>query len=366
MFRLTMLNVEQGDCLWLDYGEPLMPRRILIDGGPTGTTALRDCIARALGADPNNQLHFELLIITHVDDDHIAGVLDLLKTLPHGVSFGDVWFNAYKHLVAPDRLGPVQGESLSELIERHALPWNRAFGGLGVVIPDRGSLPRIQFADGMTLTLLSPTIQRLTNLKPVWEKKVIEAGLLPGRRPSAPPEDLLGHRDVWPPDILALAAKPPNDDREEANGSSIAVLAEYGGHSVLLAADAFAPVLEDSIGRLLTERKCERLAVDAFKLLHHGSRRNLRNGLLQLLRCPRYLISTSGKRFAHPDNEAMARVLIHGGAKPLLAFNYASEWSRRWRDDPPRGAPTYTACYPPDGSTGLSIVIPNADPGAGY
>jgi beta-lactamase superfamily II metal-dependent hydrolase len=357
MLRLTMLGVEHGDCLWLDYGDPGAPRRILIDGGPTGTTALRERIVRELAATPDGRLHFELLIVSHVDDDHIGGVLDLLGALPRGVSFGDVWFNAYKHLVALDRLGPVQGERLSELIERHRLPWNRAFDGLGAAVPDRGLLPTIQLADGMTLTLLSPTMQRLAALRPVWEKKVTEAGLIPGGRPGAPPEDLLGRRDSWPPDVRALAVKRTSDDREEANGSSIAILAEYGAHSILLAADAFSIVLEASIERLLIERDVERLALGALKVPHHGSRGNVRNGLLQLLHCPRYLVSTSGKRFMHPDNEALARILVHGGSNPLLAFNYDSESTRRWRDDPPRGAPVYTTCYPPDRSAGLSIAM---------
>jgi hypothetical protein len=79
--------------------------------------------------------------------------------------------------------------------------------------------------------------------------------------------------------------------------------------------------------------------------------------LLQLLHCERYLVSTSGKRFAHPDNEALARVVVHGGSNPLLAFNYVSPWTRRWRDEPPRHAPVYKTCYPLDGSVGLSIGL---------
>ncbi len=42
--------------------------------------------------------------------------------------------------------------------------------------------------------------------------------------------------------------------RRRANGSSIAVLVEYGRRRCLLAADAFAPVLADGLGRLASER----------------------------------------------------------------------------------------------------------------
>ena len=50
-------------------------------------------------------------------------------------------------------------------------------------------------------------------------------------------------RAVFDPDLAALAAKATTKDRAVANGSSIAVLLEHRGASVLLAADAFVPVL---------------------------------------------------------------------------------------------------------------------------
>jgi hypothetical protein len=354
MLTLEMLPADHGDCLWLEYGEASTPRRILIDGGPSGSRALREQLARRVAAAPDGKLHFELLVITHVDDDHIAGVLDLFERPPAGVGFGDIWFNAYKHLVAPDKLGPPQGEKLSRLLDKAELPWNRAFKGLAVVIPEKATLPSRTLADGMTLTLLSPTMKELVALRRVWCEKCIRAGLMPGQVDEEEPEDLLGRRDTWPPDVRAEAAKKPSFDREEANGSSIALLAEFDSKTLLLAGDAFAPVLQNSIERLLRERQAERLRLDAFKLSHHGSRKNLSNNLLQLLRCPRYLISTSGKQFGHPDNEALSRVVVHGGREPRLSFNYVSKFNRGWRI-PPRGAPTYAARYPEDGTAGLTI-----------
>ena len=97
------------------------------------------------------------------------------------------------------------------------------------------------------------------------------------------------------------------------NGTSIAVLAEYGGASALLAADAHAPVLVQSIRRLLASRRLEKLKVDVFKVSHHGSQNNVSSELVQLLDCPRYLISTNGDHFFHPDRQAIARILKYGG-----------------------------------------------------
>lgn len=37
MLRMEMLLAGHGDCLWIEYGDPTAPRRVLIDGGATGT-----------------------------------------------------------------------------------------------------------------------------------------------------------------------------------------------------------------------------------------------------------------------------------------------------------------------------------------
>src|SRR5262245_38687628 len=96
MLRIEMLTDGHGDCLWFEYGNPSKPSRVLIDGGATGTykRALRDKL-RALGAQTPP---FELLVVTHIDADHIAGTLDLLEDRDMPFKASDVWFNGYRHL----------------------------------------------------------------------------------------------------------------------------------------------------------------------------------------------------------------------------------------------------------------------------
>ena len=114
------------------------------------------------------------------------------------------------------------------------------------------------------------------------------------------------------------------------NGTSIAVLAEFRGAAALLSADAHAPVLAGSIRSLLKKRRGERLKLDAFKVSHHASQNNLSTELLELLDCPRYLVSTNGEHFCHPDREAVARIIKYGGARPSLYFNYRSKYNDVW------------------------------------
>ena len=154
-----------------------------------------------------------------------------------------------------------------------------------------------------------------------------------------------------------LADADFDGDPSKPNGSSIGFLAEYEGKSALLVGDAHAPVLVDAIGRLLSDRQEERLRVNAFKLPHHASQNNLSQELLELLDCERYLVSTNGSYFDHPDREAIARVIKYGGEVPKICFNYRSEDNKIWDADRMHEPYDYEAVFPKDGEEGLLVDL---------
>src|SRR6266540_1207398 len=218
-----MLPAQQGDALWIEYGDASAPSRVLIDAGTPPTHEVVK--ERILQLEPDDR-RFELLVVTHIDTDHIGGVLKLLADDTLGLEFDEVWFNAWRHLeaVPTDRLGPIDGEILSVLLDHAGSPWNDAFGEGPAMVPAAGALP--------------------------------SHGL---------------------PDVIA-----PN------------------------------------VARLIQERGTQKLAIDVFKLPHHGSMHNISNDLLSLVSCGRYLFSSSGAIFGHPDQEAVARVIVNGGSEPDL------------------------------------------------
>ncbi len=97
--------------------------------------------------------------------------------------------------------------------------------------------------------------------------------------------------------------------------------------------------------------------LDAFKLPHHGSKANVDRELLERVTCRRYLVSTSGAVFGHPDREAMARVIKFGGPTPTLCFNFASAKNRVWDDDTLRADHGYATVYPEAGEEGLAVEL---------
>src|SRR5213593_4715144 len=118
-----MLPANHGDCILIEWGAKQSPRRILVDGGPTYAWK------RLGGLFGKTALNFDLVVITHIDFDHIGGVLQFLAKPPAGVSVDQVWFNAYQHLPESDELGAPQAEVLTDVINRRKLPWNRSFKG---------------------------------------------------------------------------------------------------------------------------------------------------------------------------------------------------------------------------------------------
>lgn len=360
MLRIEMLPAAHGDALWIEYGEAANPCRVLIDGGPDHTyESLRWRIVDL----PKSARHFELLIITHVDCDHIEGIIKLLQDDDLGCTFGDIWFNDWKQIEhLPNRadlkpaLGPTHGEFLGALIEeRSNQKWNDPWSGDLIWVPPGRNLPRHTLPGGLELTLLSPGLDELEALRKEWDKVVRDAGFAPGDKDAAleqlakqkrlrPPEERLGDEEV---------AK--SMDNSEANGSSIAVLAEFDGKRLLLAGDAFPVRLRESLDAWLQETGESKVKLDAFKLPHHGSKKNTTPQLLQRISCRDYLISTSGAVFDHPDEETID-LLLKGHnprGRARFHFNYRTTDTGSWADPADQENRDYEAYYPTGGALNI-------------
>jgi hypothetical protein len=361
MFQLEMLPAGHGDCLWIEYGEPGDEHRILVDGGfGTAYHALRARLEKL----PEKDRHFELMVVSHVDADHIEGMVSLLADPKVAFTCGDFWFNGWEQISGNGvDFGAVQGEYLSALIKRRGLPWNRAFEGAAVVVLEDEPLPVHELPGGLRLTLLSPTPHHLRVLAATWHDECVKAGLVPGVAAPAMAHLEKRARRLVPsfaldaePEVEVWARAPFSKDSSVANGSSIAFLAEYGGRRVLLGADAYSDVLEANVARLAKERGEAVLALDAFKLPHHGSDANLSASLMSQVRPRRILVSTNGDRFGHPDPEALARV-VKSGAGMELVFNYRSEENEVWDNPGWKKSYGYSTWYPADDQDGARVEL---------
>jgi len=313
------LPAYHGDCILISFPDRGMNRNVLIDTGPSKTYGKRNCILnKELSRIKNNGEFIDLLVITHIDDDHIAGALKM---------FGDsrfdkdlvkkVWFNSgelisdyFNEKNKNDRevkllqtgivsMSIDQGVSLENTLKSSDM--------IPSSVIKRGHIASLHNAN---IKVVSPGKAGLHKLHSNWETEKTGFQMLSG-----------GHDDFNKP-ISELAVKPFKKDTSVPNGSSLALLFEAGEKKALLLGDAYPSVVEDGL-RNLGYSDTNKLRLDVVKLSHHGSRKNTSPDLLKLLDCESYIVSTDGSRHGLPDKESIARVIHNNtGKNTHIYFNY--------------------------------------------
>lgn len=316
MLVLETLRAKFGDSLLLHFGTGDEPRLALIDGGPPGVynDALKprlEQLREERGLEEDAPLEIDLAMVSHIDADHVAGLLELVRDLkdlrdahqpvPWKIrrfwhnSFDDVLDNQEVEVAAagsamsPASIGGLlqppgsrllasvgQGRDLRKLLDALHLAGNAPFNGLVMA----GHEP-ITLGD-LTLTVVAPSQEKLLALQKDWNVKI---------KPILKKEK----------DKAELASYV---DRSVYNLSSIVVLAESAGKRILLTGDGRGDhTLEglEAAGLLDAEGKIE---IDILKMPHHGSIRNIDADYFEKIRAQHYVISADGK-FDNPDIPAL-------------------------------------------------------------
>ena len=137
-FSLDVMRARKGDCLMLHFGTADDPHHIIIDGGPKAVfgPSLKprlEQIRGNLSTADNESLGVDCLMVSHVDDDHIQGILDLTKELitkknekkPGIVNVFNFWHNSFEDIIGstPDELtAAVHSQSVTASVGGGDLP----------------------------------------------------------------------------------------------------------------------------------------------------------------------------------------------------------------------------------------------------
>jgi hypothetical protein len=288
----------------------------VIDGGPSGTydDSLKPRLAELRKARAKGgTLPIRLLMVSHIDADHVQGVLDLTSELAQADEDGEpspyrvttLWHNSFDdlvskvetadlHLLSTAAKGPSklerstalvpasvsQGRELRNAAKKLGVNLNAPFKGL-VVGPKTGKKV-IAIGNGLSFTVIGPRQAQLDALQNDWARRIAAMKKKGTLKPSA---------------MQAIAAEFV--DRSVYNLASIVVLAEVGKKRMLLTGDARGDhVLEGLRAAGLLKKKP--FHVDVFKLPHHGSVRNAAKELFELITADHYVVSANGK-FGNPD-----------------------------------------------------------------
>ena len=336
---------------------------MLIDAGPIDAYPELEAKLKSM---PEGDKRVEAVVITHVDTDHIEGIIRMFaeKRGKWLISPEDIWFNGYNHLIEAGTLGGKEGDFLSALLQRRDfITWNKKFGeGALAVLPGK-DLPTTELEGGMKITLLSPNQAKLKSMAKKWVKDVDKHGLKAGDLDGAW-EKLLNYTRLHPDDgilggpgeIDENIRKQLNTDQSAANGSCIAFLAEFEGKSCLFMADAHHKVITDSVKKLIPKGQ-KRLKIDAVKVSHHGSKSNISKALMEVIDAKHFLVSTNGAKFGHPDSPAIEAIVQGSIQDPSLWFNYATDHTRIWETSQRNDLRPYTAKFPKNDKGGIMIDL---------
>jgi hypothetical protein len=310
IFSLEALPADQGDCLLLHFGPSSDPLVAVVDGGPTGvykrTLRPRLDALRASRAD-GGTLQLQLVAVSHIDDDHIRGVLDLVRGVArerddgHEPSFEilGLWHNSFEDIVGGEGPGEVpaavaalgsrsgavssaglseparlvaasiaQGRDLRDAANALELDVNHPFEG-PVTSPKK-----VDWGDGLSFVVVGPRRERLDDLHDAWER------------------DVRKH----PPTEAKVAAYL---DGSVYNLSSIVMLAQAKRKRILFTGDARGDDILDGL-RAAGLLKRAPLHVDVLKLPHHGSDRNVETDFFRRIVADHYVVSADGK-FGNPE-----------------------------------------------------------------
>jgi beta-lactamase superfamily II metal-dependent hydrolase len=312
MLRLHVLQAEYGDCLILEYGSAAARHYTLIDGGPRDI--YKDHLKPVLQAIHDAGGTLDVVVLSHVDEDHVMGLLDLFTDLqwqrtraqPETIAIGELWHNSFSQtlgkeletslsrvmrvagparglMVASDKTSRsiAQGDQLAEKAELLRIERNARFTPAGLACPEEA--PQAIPLDNLRLHIVGPTEKQLKMLKKDWLKwlKKQEKRLRAAERTEV--------------ERAAIAA-----DASVPNLSSIMVLAAADGKTLLLPGDGRHDHLVEGLRQANLLDPQGHLHVDVLKLPHHGSSRNASPDFFRTITADRYVISANGM-FDNPD-----------------------------------------------------------------
>lgn len=321
---IQFLHASHGDCIFLRHEQEGKIFNLLIDGGPGETFGQLNGYAKPLRL-LLEQLKakgevIDLAVITHVDDDHIGGVLAAMSHddyLPSLVK--EFWFNSYGLICsaieqADDNKNEVAGVAGTE---------TKTSITQGVTLEEK--LRNLNWFDqaihnelapitrlGLEFTILSPSMNSLRRLGKAWEHEY----------PPANKKTAKAESDHKFPFSHFLTNDRFKSDRSIPNGSSIAFILKVGDLKLLLLADSYAGVVEKKL-KSLGYSPSNPLECSIVKISHHGSKGNTSQKLLSLIASKKYVISTDGSIFGHPDKRTIARI-INAHEDNHVYFNYKS------------------------------------------
>ena len=340
-YSFKTFNVGAGDCITLLLKNNDKEMHIMVDCG-LYTQEVNDYIVNEFHG------HIDYLIVTHIDNDHINGLIEMLKS-KLDLTINHIFYNCYQRT----------SENLQEWDEKMVENMKRVYDHLPVVVDmleqkinaeSSMSLAKLilendnwkkawrrEYVTENSLAIdlendmgrfifLSPTKKALDDLdkeyrtlfwKTLYKQKKEdykkEETIYESLMRIMEQEDYEGFDEepvsskVLDKNALKFYADEKMKGLSPANEASIAFIWEHEGYRILFMGDANPAQVVKKIGDVYKDTP-KPVLFDAIKISHHGSAHSTSKELVNVADSERYFVT--GGASARPSYQALSRIII--------------------------------------------------------
>lgn len=302
---IQVLQAGYGDCIFISIQKENRLFNILIDGGLASTyynARERRCpigpLKALLDSLKNKDCHIDLLICTHVDDDHIGGIRKWFEMdFPTDNSVREIWINDDVQIADRHDLNNTSAHAASiigKLKEQHIQYQNSIVTGFS---------KKNEFC---CINVIAPSSAHHNVIAHDIHESLDNAS---------------SEKENDKKTFMELVQEDWNmQDNTAENEASVAFELEcWDGVKVLMLGDANYQDYMEGL-KLFHPDMEERIEYNIVKLSHHGSKNNFHQDFLKRIHTPYYIVSTNGVKFKHPDKEVLAQIICNTDS--AILFNY--------------------------------------------
>ncbi|OUD12218.1 ComEC/Rec2 family competence protein [Thioflexithrix psekupsensis] len=309
----NFLPAGYGDAILISFDG----KNIFVDGGTK-----KNYLHKSIQKIKSNKQLIDLMVLTHIDSDHIGGFIGILKNEEDGRLVQKVWFNSLdKANFIPSftdsnetsaRQGVTFQDRVKELAKENKLTYDDQ-------IFIEAKPEKFEIFPHLEVNILSPTKEKLDILASSILESVSET------------RETATKTRINFCTIEQLAQYEFKKDSSPTNAASIVLLLTYKEeYKFLLLADADIELVTNSLINLGYSKK-NKLKINFVKLSHHGSKNNLNQAFLELIDTDTFVILTNAGKHGHPDTETLCKIIMNPernlGKKINFFLNYDSVYN---------------------------------------
>lgn len=281
MINVFSYSAGKGECIRIQYGRETIHNAFF----DTGVSRFGDRLRAVCDQIAENGERLNLLVLTHVDDDHIGGILRLLRS-GWKCPFEEVRMNLIGDAsIANRNLSVRQNNEVYARLEKQGVKIEAMVAGDEISV------------GGASIVTLSPA---------VLHDCASHGG-----------NTLLAYRRDYGKALAELATAPIRlVDTSDNNRNSIICTFSYQEQRFLLTGDAWA---EDIVSCVPAGSK-----FDLIKMPHHGSVGNISEAFPDHLQATRFMICTDG--VSHPDKQTIAKLVKWYG--DITVYSPVNWWEK--------------------------------------